>query len=220
MKQISLFHEVRTLTFDIEQLYHRPGARFSAPFVSRHRLSLFLFASRSHVHLPDWTTRDVTSCITCMFPGALLSLLDSLCVSPRLFSNGPFRETSFAAGKRPVHPRTFHSFYNRKSRHPIIILLPKKKASCHESARLSRISQTLSNQPYSLESARLSQDSSHGIQRILAHGFLPPSHCPPQLPTASGLSRAASSAIKGLLGLIRVCGLVIVRAPGPLLIVV
>ena len=49
-----------------------------------------------------------------------------------------------------VHPRIFHSFYNRESRHPIIILLPKRKASSHESARLSRISQTHSNQPDSL----------------------------------------------------------------------
>ena len=77
---------------------------------------------------------------------------------------------------------------------------------------LSRISQTLTNQPNS-------HDSSHGTQRILAHGFLPPSHRPPQLPTASGLSRVAFSAIKGLLGLIRVRGVLAVRAPSPLLIV-
>ena len=62
----------------------------------------------------------------------------------------------FAAGKRPVPPRTFDPTYNRKSRHLIIILLPKKKTSRHESARLSRISPSLSNQQDSLESARLS----------------------------------------------------------------
>ena len=96
-----------------------------------------------------------------MFSGALLFLIDSLCVYPRLFFDGLFRETSFAAGKRPVHPRTFDLTYNRESRHLIIILLllPKEErrliTNQPDSARFSRISKILPNQQDSLKSARL-----------------------------------------------------------------
>ena len=96
-----------------------------------------------------------------MFSGALLLLTDSLCVYPRLFCDGPFRETSFAAGKRPVHPRTFDLTYNRESRHLIIILLllleeeRRLITNQPDSARFSQISKILPNQQDSLESARL-----------------------------------------------------------------
>ena len=120
-------------------------------------------ASRSDRRLRDWITSDATTCTTCMFSGALLLLTDSLCVYPRLFFDGLFRETLFAAGKRPVYPRTFDLTYNRESRHLNIILLPKRRHLITNqpdptvSARFSQISKILSNQQDSPEPARFSQ---------------------------------------------------------------
>ena len=153
---------------------------------------LFLLASRSRELLPDWTIGDATSSTTCMFSGTLLLLIDSRRVSPRLLCNGPFRKTSPGAAKRLDHPRMFHSLYNREK--PAL----HHHSPSEEEDVSSRVSPTLSNQQDSLKSARfsrtskilsnqpdsLSRDFSHGILRILAHGFLPPSHRPPQLPTA------------------------------------
>ena len=93
-----------------------------------------------------------------MFSGTLPSLIDSQRVSPRLFANGLFRETSFAAGKRPVHPRMFHSLYNRKK--PAL----HHHSPSEEEDVSSRISRTLLNQQDSLESARLNR-----ISKILSN---------------------------------------------------
>ena len=93
-----------------------------------------------------------------MFSGTPPSLIDSQRVSPRPFANGLFsrdfvrcRETTLFTLEHSISYITaeagisssFFSFFRRK-------------AFRHESARLSRISPTHSNQPDSLESAGLS----------------------------------------------------------------
>ena len=122
-------------------------------------LSLFCLALRSNRRLCDWRTGDARTCTICMFSGALLLLTDSLCVYPCLFCDGPFRETLFAAGKRPVHPRTFDLTYNREkpaSHDHSPAPDRRRKTSHNESARLSKI---LSNQQDSREPARFSRTS-------------------------------------------------------------
>ena len=98
-----------------------------------------------------------------MFSGALLLLTDSLCVYPRPVLRRTFRETSFAAGKRPVHPRMFDLTFNRESRHlaSILLLLLKEErrliTNQPDSARFSQISRILPNQQDSPEPARFSR---------------------------------------------------------------
>ena len=95
-----------------------------------------------------------------MFSGALLLLTDSLCVYPRPVLRQTFRETLFAAGKRPVHPRTFDLTYNRENRHLIIIPLPKRRrliTNQPDSAKFFQISKIPSNQQDSPEPARFSR---------------------------------------------------------------
>ena len=122
---------------------------------------------------------------------------------PTRFSSSVLKRTFFERLRSPPGMSRFtleHSTSDiTESRHFIITILPlKKKTFSCESARLSQISPTLSNQQDSLEPARFSRtskilsnqpdspsrDSSHGTLQILAHGFLPSSHRPPQLPTA------------------------------------
>ena len=133
---------------------------------------------------------DVTGCITYMFSGALPSLIDSLCVSPRLFSNGLFRETSFATGKRPVHPRTFHSLYNRESRQIIIILLLGRRNSV--SSRISHSCQKLTI-PATEPSGFSPTASFHRV--IARHSF-------PQLRVSAVLPSLPSRDFSGSFGLV------------------
>ena len=160
MKQISLFmksvHKLSISNDERHLFFVTVQAQGSAPllFLVTVSLSLSSYSLREATCILLIRRRDVTTCITCMFSGTPPSLIDSQRVSPRLFTNGLFRETSFAAGKRLVHPRTFDFLYNSESRHLIIILLPKKKTSHHESARLYQTSKTLSNQQDSFEPAR------------------------------------------------------------------
>ena len=152
-------------------------------------LSLFSLAQRGHVHLPDWTAWcETLYVLRHSSPSHRLTTRFSLPVLKRTL----FRETSFTFGNEPVHPRTFDEWYNRKP------AFHHHHSPSEEEDVYTRISQTLANQPDFLKSARLfrtskilsnqldslSRDSSHGTLQILAHGFLPLSHCPPQLPTA------------------------------------
>ena len=103
-----------------------------------------------------------------------------------------FRETSPGAAKRLEH--TIH-YKTAKSRHCIITHTPfrRKTFSCknqpdsNKSARFLRISTIQLNQQDSPESARFLRISpTPRIRRILAHGFPPSSHRPPQPATARG----------------------------------
>ena len=155
--------------------------------------SLFLFASRSHVHLPDWT---------------------------RLF-----RETLPGAAKRLEH--TIH-YKTAKSRHCIITHTPFRRKTFH-----ARISRTQTNQQDSFESARSSQiseilpnrqDPSVSARLLKSDGYSPTAfhhraialHSLPQL---EGLSLVVFSIFKRLSGLLRVRGLLIVRAQSPFLVI-
>ena len=97
-----------------------------------------------------------------MFSGALLLLTDSLCVYLRPFFGGPFRETSFTAGKRRAHPGIFDRYQNREKPASLSFLLPQQEEERRlsnqqdslDSARFSRISKIPSNQQDYLESAR------------------------------------------------------------------
>ena len=112
-------------------------------------------------------------------------------------------------------------FITAKSRHCIIILLPKKtshqeSAGLTKSARFSQISKTLSNQQDSLKSARLPRIN----PTLESDGYSPTASCHRVIalhsyPQLRGLGRVTLSIIKGLSGLLRVCGLVIARAQSP-----
>ena len=186
---------------------------------------LFLLASRSRELLPDWTIGDATPGSTCMFPGTLLCRIDSRRVSPHPLYNGLFRDTSPGAAKSPDYARTFVWIYNREKpalhhHSPSKRRLIKNQPDSDKSARFSRISKSYANQQDSSKSARLLRISPtpepDGYTPTASHHRAIALYSPPQL---LGLSRAAPSIVEGLCRLLRVCGLLILWAQSPCLVI-
>ena len=186
---------------------------------------LFLLASRSRELLPDWTIGDATPGSTCMFPGTLLRHIDSRRVSPHPLYNGLFEILRPAPRNAWTILEHLIRYITAKSRHCIIIPLRRKRLiknqpDSNKSARFLQISKFHANQQDSPESARLLRISptpeSDGYTPTASHHRAIALHSLPQL---LGLSRVALSIVEGLSRLLRVCGLLIVRAQSPCLVI-
>ena len=190
MKQISLFREVRTLTFDIKRLatsvlHHHPGGRFSAPFVCCHHplsLSLLRFEkTRASSRLDDKT----------YLSSALPSLIDSLCVCPHPF---PFERLRSPPG---IDRFTLEYSFLIKTAKPTVY---RHSVSCSRKKKASYLNQPFLPRFHPSNPSGFSPTAS--FHRGIAH------HSYPQLRVSvvwSLRSQGTSRALSGSWG-IRSCG--------------